>query len=281
MTKYAGRYPFLVYLAVFSVCLALITEAEARAAAELARINDRVITLDAFDKHYKETAKFFQIHAPSKKTVLEDLVRRELGIQEAKRIGIDKDPEVIERINTVVLNALLEKKLATEFEKIHISDDDAKSFYSRNPEVRTSQLFVAVKPGASAKEEQDAMVRLKKMEDAVHQGKGFSEVAQQFSDGPTAQMGGDMDFQTKDRLDPTYYEAAVKLKSPGKMSSIIRTAFGYHIIKLTAVKNWDQVDKGQVKRLVFEQRKAELFDKFMKELRQRAKVSVHEELLKD
>jgi peptidyl-prolyl cis-trans isomerase C/peptidyl-prolyl cis-trans isomerase D len=281
MNKSAARCLFSVYFAVFFALLLFAQNERAQASTELARINDRVITLDEFDKQYKESVKFFQFHAPSKKTVLDELVRREIGIQEAKRLGVDKDPEVVSRINAVVLNALLEKKLTGEFEKIHISDDEAKSFYSKNPEVRTSQLFVALKPGASTKEEQEAMGRMKKMEEAIKEGKGFAEVAQQFSDGPTAQMGGDMDFQTRERLDPLYYETAVKLKAPGKMSGIVRSPFGYHIIKLTGVKTWEQADKAQVKRMVFDQRKVELFDKYMKELRQRAKVTLHEELLKD
>jgi peptidyl-prolyl cis-trans isomerase C/peptidyl-prolyl cis-trans isomerase D len=118
----------------------------ARAATELAKVNSTVITLEDFNKKYKENLKFFQYKAPSKTSVLDDLVKRELGIQEAKREGLDKDPEIQERMNTVLYHALLDKKLSKEFEAIHVSDGEAKDYYARNPEVRTSHIFVALRP---------------------------------------------------------------------------------------------------------------------------------------
>lgn len=253
----------------------------AHAATELARINERVITLEDFNKRYQDSVKFFQFRAPSKKAVLEDLIKREIGIQEAVKAGLDKDPEVMERVNTVLYNALLEKKLSSEFEKIHISDDEAKSFYEKNPEVRTSQLFVGLRPDATAKEEKDAMERIKKMEEEIRGGKGFAEVAQRLSDGPTAVMGGDMDFQTKDRMDPVYYGEALKLKNVGKVSRIFRTPYGYHIVKLTGTKTWDQVDSSEVKRIIFGMRRVDLFEKYMTDLRKKNQVAIHEEILKN
>jgi len=240
-----------------------------------------VITLEDFNKRYQDSVKFFQLRAPSKKAVLEDLIKREMGVQEAMKTGLDKDPEIIERVNTVLYNALLEKKLTSEFEKIHISDDEAKNFYEKNPEIRTSQLFVGLKPNATAKEQKDALERIKKMEEELRAGKGFAEVAQRLSDGPAAVMGGDMDFQAKDRMDPVYYEEALKLKKVGKVSRILRTPFGYHIIKLTGMKTWEQVDPSEVKRMVFGMRRIDLFEKYMNDLRKKNQVAIHEEILKN
>jgi peptidyl-prolyl cis-trans isomerase D len=94
-------------------------------------------------------------------------------------------------------------------------------------------------------------------------------------------MGGDIDYQTRDRLDPTYYETAVKLGSPGKVSGIVRSQFGYHIIKLTAIRRWEEVDKAQIKRLVFEEQRSKIFEKYMAELKNKASVSVRSELIKE
>lgn len=259
----------------------LLTSTFAHAATELARINDHVITLEEFNKKYQESLKFFQLRAPSKKAVLDELIKREIAVQEAKKNGLDKESIVTDRIETVLYNALLEKKLTTEFEKIHVSDEEAKEFYTKNPEIRTSQLFVALKPDATTKDEKDAMDRMKKMETEVQAGKGFSDVAQRLSDGPTAPMGGDMDYQTRDRLDPIYYSEAIKLKTIGKMSPVFRTPFGYHIVKLTGTKTWEQVDHALVKRLVFAQRRVEIFENYMKDLRKKNQVTANEDLLKD
>lgn len=253
------------------------------AATELAKINNQVITLEDFNKRYQENLKFFQANTPTKKGVLDDLIKRELAIQEAKKMGLDKDPEVIDRMNTVLYHALLDKKLSKDFDAIHVSDDEAKAFYAKNPEVRTSHIFVAVAPGAKPDEVAKAKARIQKIYDEhVRPGKeGFPEIAQHWSEGPAAQMGGDIGYQTKDKLDPKYYEEAVALRSPGKVSGIVRSQFGFHIIKLTAVRAWEDTDRPLVKRLVVEKRREEIFDRYMGQLRNQARVSVHPELLKD
>lgn len=265
-----------------AVALGIFTAGALQAATELAKINSRTITLEEFNKRYQENMKFFQFKAPSRVSVLEELIKRELAVQEAKKMGLDRDPEIQERMNTVLYHALLEKQLSKEFEKIHITDAQAKDFYARNPEIRTSHLFVALAPNAKPEEEKNALERMRKMDAMVKAGKmGFAEIAQKFSDGAAAPMGGDIDFQTKDKLDPAYYDTAVKLRSKGRVSGITRTQFGYHIIKLTDIRSWENVDKAAVKRLLFDQRRNDIFEKYMKELRAQAKVSVNSGLLKD
>ena len=262
---------------------AVLVSTALHAATELARVNNTVISLEEFNKKYNENLKFFQFKAPSRKNVLDDLIKRELGIQEARRLGLDKDPEVMERMNTVLYHAVLEKRLSKEFEAIHVTDEEAKEYYAKFPEIRTSHIFVGLRPDAKPEDVRKAQEKIKKIHDQyLKDGKtSFAEVAQRYSEGVAAPMGGDIDYQTKDKLDPVYYDTALKLRSPGKVSGIIRTQFGYHIVKLTAVRPWDEVDKAQVKRLVFDERRAQIFEKYMAQLRQQAKVSVHSELLKD
>lgn len=268
---------------VLPLILLLAGTAPARAATELAKINGTSISLEDFNKKYKENLKFFQYKAPSKKDVMDDLVKRELGIQEARKAGLDKDPDVIDRMNTVLYHALLDKKLSKEFEAISVTDEQAKDYYGKYPELRTSHIFVAVRPDASAEEQKAAYEKIKKINDEhLRDGKqGFAEVAQRFSEGAAAPMGGDIDYQTKDKLDPAYYAAALALKTPGKVSSIVKTGFGYYIIKLTAVRPWEEADKGQVKRIVFDEKRAQIFDRYMNQLRNQAKVTVKSDLLKD
>lgn len=271
-----------IVLIVSAVFTSLLAVTALEAATELARINNRVISLEEFNKRYQENLKFFQHRAPTKAAVLDDVIKRELGIQEAKRQGVDKDPEVIDRMNTVLFNALLEKQLGKEVEKIFVSDDEARSFYDKNPEVRTSHIFIGVAPGATKAQEKEALERIQSIQkDYLRPGKmSFAEVAQRHSEGVAAAMGGDIDYQGKDKLDPAYYEAALRLKTPGQVSGVVRSQFGYHLIKLTAVRPWGDVDKAAIKRLVFEEKRAQLFDAYMKKLRSQAKVAIRSELLR-
>lgn len=272
----------LALMSVTSLSALLSLSTVALAATELAKIGTTVITLEDFNKRYQDNLKYFQVKAPSKKNVLEDLVKRELAIQEAKRVGLDKDPEIIERMNTVLFQALVEKKLAKEFENIHVADSEAKSFYEKNPEIRTSHIFVAVPPDAKADDVKKAEARIRRIQDEfVRPGKmSFAEIAQRHSEGSAAPMGGDLDYQTRDKLDPSYYAEAVKLAA-GKVSGVVRSQFGYHILKVTAIRPWSEADKGQVKRMMIEEKRAQIFDKYMGDLRKQAKVTVKAELLKE
>ena len=110
---------------------------------------------------------------------------------------------------------------------------------------------------------------------------GFAEIAQRFSEGPSAPMGGDIDYQTRDRLDPTYYQTALKLGSVGKVSEVVRTQFGYHVIKLTGIRRWEEADKLAVKRYVFEEQRAKIFEKYIASLKSSSQVVLHPELLTD
>lgn len=273
-------------LIVLTSILSATAAITAYAAAELARINGSVITLEDFNNKYRENMKFFRYKTPTKENVLEDLIRRDLGIQEAKRLGLDKDPEVIDRVNTVLYHSLLDKMLAKKFDAIAISNDEIEEYYKQNPEVRTSHIFVQVRVDATKAQEAAAykkMLTIKGILDgAMKSGKEtFAEIARKHSEGVAAAAGGDIDYQTKDKLDPAYYAAAVALKKPGNLSSILRTQFGYHIIKLTAVKEFKDVDRGQYKRIIFDEKRAKIFEAYMDDLKKKAKISVNYNLLKD
>ncbi len=269
---------------ILGISLGVLASAvSAKAAKEVARVNNQIITLEDFDKKYRESLKFFQNNAPSKESVLDDMIKRETAVQKAKEKGLDRDPEIQDRIKTVLYHALIEKELTREFEKIQISDDEAKANYSKNPEIRTSHIFLSVKPGAGQDEDRKTLEKLKTIQnDYLKDGKtSFAEVAQRFSEGVAAPFGGDIDFQTRDKLDPAYYSAALQLKSPGKISGIVRSKHGYHIIKLTAVKSWAEADHAEWKRKLFDERRSQIFDRWIAQYVKSARVSKNLALVQD
>jgi peptidyl-prolyl cis-trans isomerase C/peptidyl-prolyl cis-trans isomerase D len=271
------------YVTLLGLMGGILAASASMAATEVARVNGKVISLEDLNKKYQQSLQYFQVKTPTKKGFLDDLIKRELGIEEAKKLGIDRDPEVIEAMNTVLFNAYVSKKLSKELESIHVSDSEAKDFYSKNPEIRTSHIFVAAPFNVNAEEDKKARARIQKIYDEhIRNGKeNFSEVAQRFSEGPAAPMGGDIDYKMRGMVDPAYYEAAANLRTVGRVSGIVRSQSGYHIIKVTAVKSWDDVDHASIKRQLIEERQRETFDKLMNQLRTHAKVTVRNDLIKD
>ena len=251
------------------------------AITEVAKVNDKSITLDQLNARYAEVVRGNPTNPPSKKTILDEMIKREAGVQEAKRMKLDQDPQIQERMNNVLFYALLEKKIGPEFDRFTLSDAEARNWYDKEPEIRTSHIFIALNPAAAPDEEAKVMNRLKELQAEVKSGKmSFAEAAQKNSEDPSAAMGGDLDYRMKDRLDPVYYRAAVKIGKIGEVSGPVRTPFGVHLIRLTGKHSWSEVDHNHVKRIILEDKRQELTTRFMNDLRQKAKVSIIDATLK-
>jgi parvulin-like peptidyl-prolyl isomerase len=253
-------------------------QSSANAATEVARVNDRVITLEQVNELIAANAR--NGIATSKKAAVEELIKHEAGVQEARKIKLDQDPNTVERINNVLFFSLIEKKLGSEFDKITLSDAEAKNWYDRNPEIRTSHIFIALPQEATAEEEQRAAARLNQLAAEIKAGKiSFAEAAQKNSEDPTAALGGDLDYRTKDRLDPNFYRAALKLGKPGDTSGPVRSAFGLHLIRLTGKHSWTEVDRVRVKNIIISEKRQAIVDRYLNGLRQNAKVTLNAKAL--
>jgi len=90
-------------------------------------------------------------------------------------------------------------------------------------------------------ETDDAQVRADKKKKAeevlamAKEGKDFAGLAKQYSEGPTAQSGGDLGFFNRGAM-VEQFDRTVFQMQPGDISDIVETVFGYHIIKLEAVR---------------------------------------------
>lgn len=248
----------------------------------VAEINGKPLTRSEFDRRYKENVKIFKFTPPTKANVLNDIINFELGVQEAKKLKLDTKPEIQERIDAVLYQALVEDKLKEKFEKaVAISDKEARNFCQQNPAIRTSHVFVAL-PTAALKSAEDAAK--KKIDSALSElkrGKKFEEVVAKFSDGYAQSSGGDIGYQTKDKLDPAYYAAARKLGVGKYTTAAIRSQFGLHLIKLTGIQDCKSIDIPEWQRMVFDERRSKIFDDYLKELRSKARVSINHDLIKE
>jgi peptidyl-prolyl cis-trans isomerase C/peptidyl-prolyl cis-trans isomerase D len=250
-------------------------------AVDVAKVNGKAITLDTFQKKYAEFSRG-NPKPMSKPEFLELLIRREVVVQDAYKAGLDRDPEIADRIQTVVFNSMLERKLSREIDAISISDEEAKNWYSRNPEIRLSQIFVAVPLGADKATERAAYEKIQDVLEKQIRGRkmSFAEAAQRFSEDSSASMGGDLDFRFKDRIDPQFYTAALGLSVGQGTTPILRSPAGFHILMLTGKRTWEKTDKPYIKRILFEERREEIVKRFLAAARAKASVQVRADLLK-
>jgi peptidyl-prolyl cis-trans isomerase C len=68
------------------------------------------------------------------------------------------------------------------------------------------------------------------------QGAQFESLAREFSTCPSKSAGGDLGWFGEGKM-VAAFESAVKRLSPGSMSDVVQTQFGYHVIKCTGRKD--------------------------------------------
>lgn len=115
-------------------------------------------------------------------------------------------------------------------EGVKVTDKQIKDYYEQHKdqytEVRTSHILVDNEPTA------------KEIEKELEKGADFAELAKkQSTDQVSAAEGGDLGYLSgaSQEMDPTFLAAALKLKK-GEVSEPIKTVFGYHLIKVTDIK---------------------------------------------
>lgn len=247
----------------------------------IATVGNKKITLDEFNKKYTEVLTQVSVNPPSKKLFLEDLVRYEMGVQEAKKANLDKNPLVIDRINQELYKGLLEKELGKRVQDIKVSDAEMKSWYAKNPQIRLSVIIIEAKPGATDAQRAEAKKRAGEILAEVKKSKRtFEELARLYSDDIlTKNVGGDVGWQSRITLNPAYYDAAAKLKLNEISSSLVETAFGYQIIKLTGKRSYEEAPKREIRMAVFDEKRKVIFDNYFAGLKKSYNISTNPKLV--
>lgn len=166
--------------------------------------------------------------------------------------------------------------------KIVVTQEDLSKYYTSNatqfshPDiVRTSHILIrpagdTPQQDAIAKERAEALLaRAKKGED-------FAKLARENSVDSSASQGGDIGFTAKEGLAPEYADAAFSL--PVGSLKLVRTSYGYHIIKVTEKKKEGLATLEEVKadltQFLKNQKSQTELNKFVNELRNKAKIDI-------
>lgn len=247
----------------------------------VATVGSKKITLDEFNKKYKEVTSQVLVNPPSKKVFLEDMVRYEVGVQEAKKRGLEKDPVVVDRINQEMYKALLEKELGKKVQENSVSEPEMKAWYAKNPQIRLSDILIEVKPGATEAQRAEAKKRAEEILSEVKKSKRpFEELVRLYSDDTTTKnLGGDVGWQSRITLVPTYYDAAVAMKTGDVSQSLVETPFGFHILKLTGRRSYEEATKREVRMAVFDEKRKGVFDDFFNRVKKQYQINVNTKLV--
>jgi peptidyl-prolyl cis-trans isomerase C len=241
----------------------------------LALVNGRQITQTEFDIRWSELAQATRARYEKeggKRRFLDELITRELLMQEARKKGLDQDETIRERAQRYKEQLILDELLKDTIKaKIELSKEELDAYYEKHAhelltplKVSVSQMLLPNFPAA------------KDLEKQVNQGGDFAKFAQRYSiDGKTKARGGDLGPYRKGLVIPEVDEVIHTLK-PGMISAPIKTDAGYYLVKILPLdKEIIQADLATRERLrqeLLNEKRRRRFDEVIAEIRARSIV---------
>ncbi|KNH05258.1 Peptidyl-prolyl cis-trans isomerase [Candidatus Burkholderia brachyanthoides] len=240
-------------------------------AQNIAVVNGTPIPTSRADALVKQLVAQGQQDSPQlQQAVREELVNREILMQEAARESIANKPEVKAQIavaqQTVVLRALIEN-----FVKAHpVTDAEVKARYDElvkqnggGKELHLHLHHILVDNEQQAK---DLIAKIKG-------GANFEDLAKQYSKDPgSGKNGGDLDWSSPSAYVPEFGAAAEKLKKGEVTPEPVKTQFGWHILRLDDSRDVAPPPLEQVKTQISQQIQQEKLQAFEEELKKKAVI---------
>ncbi len=168
------------------------------------------------------------------KVAYNELIQRYGGTDEAlastaktSGLSLEEFKEVINKAAT--LQYFVDSKILPS---IKVDDKTIKQFYDDSmKEIRASHILCNSKPGDTDEEKAAALAKIKNVQERLSKGEKFEDLAKEISDCPSAKKGGDLGFFGRGKMVKPFEDAVFSIKV-GEMTDIVKTQFGYHIIKL-------------------------------------------------
>ena len=246
----------------------------------LATINQKEkITVAEFnDVVSKLPPRYQEVVNKNHREFLDELIVDRLLYNEGVKNQLDREEEVQKLITEAKRKIIMARLLRDEIEdNVTIDEKEIADYYEANqknfttPEtLRASHILVRTEEDAD-----NVLVELSN-------GRNFEDLARARSIDPTAELGGDIGYFTRNQLVPDFEEVCFGMQA-GEISGIVKTKFGYHVIKLTErkepeVKEITEVHDG-IKQSLQRLKKKMLFNEFVTRLKERSQITINNDLL--
>jgi peptidyl-prolyl cis-trans isomerase SurA len=147
--------------------------------------------------------------------------------------------EIRSEMRTSVRDYLMSNQMRNKIvQDVTVTPSEVRQFY-RNlsqdeiPVIPTQYEYaqIILRPEISLEEENRVKAELRELKNRIEAGSSFAAMAVMYSEGPSANAGGEIGYLGRAQLDPEYAAAAFNLKGD-KISNVVKSEFGYHIIQL-------------------------------------------------
>ncbi|MGD8778418.1 MAG: peptidylprolyl isomerase [Ignavibacteria bacterium] len=218
---------FLAAVVMFYSCSSDISK------TVVAEYGNRYVTLDEFEKAYSKSVggveQATQSTLDDYKNFLDLYLNFKMKLRNAEVRGLSADEEIIDEYNTYKSNVgksfIIEKEINIPGKK--------ELYEKRKYEMRVSHIMI--RPDSSG--EEGAKKKAEELLEKINTGESFEELAKQHSqDFYSSKKGGDIYYIQVGQTVPSFDFAAYDCEVGKVYPEVVKTRFGYHIIKVTEKK---------------------------------------------
>lgn len=250
-----------------------------------------------------------------RKQILEQMIDEKLLGEQAKRGKISVEPEMVnerfqniqarfpseaaftqelnsrgltpEQLKKNIRNGLMTEHLINKevIGKVSVAPEELEPYfqkhrgdYMQEETVHARHILIKVASDASPEDDQKAKDRAEAVLAKAKKGEDFAQLAKQHSEGPSSAQEGDLGYFGRGKMIKPFEDAAFTLKV-GEISGLVRTQFGYHIIKVEDKLEAKQLSykeaEDQVKKDLTREKTIARYGEYIKGLREKAKVTVN------
>ncbi len=202
-----------------------------------------------------------------RQVILDDLINRELLLQEAKKKGMDKDKKVATQM-TLMRDSVLINAYVQDYVRTHpISDAQLKKKYDELNAKNSGTEYKARHILVKSEDEAKAIIA------SLKKGEKFEELAKKSEDPGSKDKGGELGWSPASSYVPPFADALTKL-SKGKYSETpVKTDFGWHVIQLEDTRPIEPPPFDAVKPQLQQAVGKENVDKMLEDLKKKAKIT--------
>ena len=234
-------------------------------------VNGKTITQQDFDNYVKIRAQQTQAkEKPDDKTLIEELVQRELLKQDAIKNKLFEHPEFVKKINEMRDNLLMAMAMHVYLEEHPLDDAMLQREYQRQlasvPAPKKYQVrHILLKTETEAK----AIIT------ELANGKSFGALAKEKSlDTNSAENNGELGWITKSSIDPEFGAAMAKLEKGKYTTTPVMTQYGWHIIQVDDIAQMTTPPFESVKDQLKSALQGQLMQAYVEGLVKSAKVEI-------
>lgn len=257
-------------------------------AANIATVGGKGISADELRTEYAqitdEQRAAINKDSTTRRGLVENAINSELLYQAAVKSGLEKDSDYQKAMEHFKKQYLASRFMQKAIEP-KLDRSDVKKFYETNKFLfDTSQVcaeHIVVSSQDEAQKISDELKKAMKGKNAKADSKIFEQYAVKHSIDPTVQENkGDLGCFTRDRMVPEFAAAAFNMKKFG-VSGPVHTMFGYHVIRVTDMKQGRVVGFDEVEQKAKDTYRMKLMQDTLQDLRSKSSVSINEEAVKD